>query len=232
MPRMDRGDSNAVIKCLERREVPLTNDVMVTLYKVVKDLDARMPDVKVIDIHQLRTADLIKHSGLRRVCRDSDAATLSKNGLSIFITLRKPSVASLQLLNKPSVVREICVLREISSSSEHKSGGDPQVERTEDIESFGVRLALERIQLGEELIAYDSSLKGELSTDVVALKIVGQEFERVISRDELIAYLDKVRDLASLTSSRRTSREGRKRLKSVRARRNRRRKKKRSRSRR
>ncbi len=215
---MDRDDSKTVIKCLKRREIPLINDVRVTLYKVVRELDARMPNVKVIDIHRLRAADLIRHSGLRRVCRDSDAATLSKNGLSIFTMLRKPPVASVQLLNKPSVVREICVLREISSSGEREGGEGPHVEGAGDMGVFGVRLALESIQLGEELIAYDSILRGDLSTEVVALKIVGQEFERVISRDELIAYLNKVRRVTSLTGLHRTSRGRRKRLKSVRAR--------------
>ncbi|MEM3948857.1 MAG: hypothetical protein QXM76_04620, partial [Zestosphaera sp.] len=68
----------------------------------------------------------------------------------------------------------------------------------------------ETIKLEEDLIAYDSSIDGIPSHSFLALKVVGEGVERVITRDELIARANRFKSRASPSTSVKTQRRARK----------------------
>ncbi len=172
--------SSATLKCLLRRELE-TGKLVLSFYKVVKETKIELPETSLEELLKLRPSNLVKYKELRKVCRNSDAALISWDSSTLFVSLKKVS-PSIQLLKVPAVVKEVLVAKVMTDSN-----------FSEDSESgfASLKLKTEKLELSEELIAFDSVLKGELGDSIYALKIVSDKLDSVIIKDEITKYLNK-----------------------------------------
>ncbi|MGC8975561.1 MAG: hypothetical protein ACP5KB_05125 [Thermoprotei archaeon] len=154
---------------------------MLSFYKVVKETKIELPETSLEELLKLRPSNLVKYKELRKVCRNSDAALISWDSSTLFVSLKKVS-PSIQLLKVPAVVKEVLVAKVMTDSNFSK-----------DSESgfASLKLKTEKLELSEELIAFDSVLKGELGDSIYALKIVSDKLDSVIIKDEITKYLNK-----------------------------------------
>lgn len=174
--------SSASLKCLSRQELQVSNKLTLTFYKIVKEAEIVFSENSFEEVLKSRPSNLIRYEELRKVCRNSDAALISGSSLKLFVNLRKVS-PSIQLLKIPAIVKEILIAK--ASANNNTTSEDSEPEFT------GLKLETEKIELGEELIAFDSVIGGNLDNDVYALKIVSDKLSSVITMDEVRKYLSK-----------------------------------------
>ncbi|MEO3992993.1 MAG: hypothetical protein QN229_01610 [Desulfurococcaceae archaeon TW002] len=174
--------SSASLKCLSRQELQAGNKFTLTFYKVIKEAEIEFSESSFEEIIKSRPGNLVRYEELRKVCRDSDAALISGNNLELFINLKKVS-PSIQLLKIPAVVKEILIAKALASNNTTNKNSEP--------EFTGLKLEAEKIELSEELIAFDSVIKGDLDNGIYALKIVSDKLSSVITIDEVRKYLGK-----------------------------------------
>lgn len=172
--------SGATLKCLLRRELEV-NKLVLSFYEVIKETRIEFPETSIEELLKLRPSNLIKHKELRKICWNSDAALISGDSLTLFVSLKEVS-PSIQLLKIPVVVKEVLVAKVVTDSNVDEDS----------VPGFaGLKLKTEKLELSEELIAFDSVLKGDLDDSIYALKIVSDKLDSVIIKDEIIKYLNK-----------------------------------------
>jgi hypothetical protein len=204
---------NASLKCLSRQEIRVSDKLAITLYRIAKEGEIGLPETSLEEVLASRPSSLVRYRDLKKVCRGSDAALISGDGMSLFIILNK-EFPSIQLLKMPAFVREILVVREAA-------GNGVAGEESGSVFS-GLRLRAEKIELGEGFVAFDSVFKGGLDDGIYALKVVGDRLDSVIIRDEIIKCLSDQGRLK--TPPKKTSKKKRGRRKTRKKRRKQRRK--------
>lgn len=200
---------DAVVRCLVRQELPLLDDVKVSLYRVVRSLSFEAFEKGMDYIQQTEVDDLTGFDYVRELCKGSDAAGVTMDSLSFFMHLRKSPPSHVQLLTVPSLVKSLQILKVLEGDVAHE-GSEHRQQSGDALEVAGFRLVPETIKLEGDLIAYDSSIDGIPSHSFLALKVVGEGVERVITRDELIARASRFKSRASPSTSVKTQRRARK----------------------
>lgn len=157
---------------------------MLTLsfYKVIKEAVVRLPETGFEEVLRSRPSNLVKYKELKKVCRNSDAALVSGDSLTLFISFKKV-LPSIQLLKVPAIVKEILVAK---VATDDNTAGEHS-----ELEFADLKLRTEKIELNEELIAFDSVIKGDLEDGIYALKIVSDKLDSVITKDEIKKRLSK-----------------------------------------
>ncbi|MFN3268753.1 MAG: hypothetical protein ACK416_05805 [Zestosphaera sp.] len=173
--------SSASLKCLSRQELQ-AGKLKLFFYKIIKEAEIEFYENSFEEVLKLRLSSLVRYEKLRRVCRNSDAALISGNSIKLFVNFRKVS-PSIQLLKIPAVVKEILIAKALTSDNTTSEDPEP--------EFMGLKLETEKIELSEDLIAFDSVISGDLDNSVYALKIVGDKLSSVITMDEVRKYLSK-----------------------------------------
>lgn len=173
--------SSASLKCLSRQELQ-AGKLKLFFYKIIKETKIELYENSFEEVLKLRPSSLVRYEKLRRVCRNSDAALISGNSIKLFVNFRKVS-PSIQLLKIPAVVKEILVAKAPASDNTTSEDSEP--------EFMSLKLEVEKIELSEELIAFDSVISGNLDDGVYALKIVSDKLSSVITMDEVRKYLSK-----------------------------------------
>ncbi len=172
--------SYASLKCLSRQEIRVSDKLAITLYRIAKEEEIGLPKTSFEEVLATRPSTLVRYGDLKKVCRGSDAALISGDGMSFFIILKK-EFPSIQLLKMPAFVREILIVR---GATDNGVAGEDSAS-----EFSGLELKAEKIELGEGFVAFDSVFKGGLDDGIYALKIVSDRLDSVITRDEIIKYL-------------------------------------------
>ncbi|MEM1765535.1 MAG: hypothetical protein QXN90_03305 [Zestosphaera sp.] len=172
---------SASLKCLSRQELLAGNKLTLSFYKVTKEAKVKFSETSFEEVLKSRPSNLIKYKELRKICRNSDAALISGDGLTLFVSLKKVS-PSIQLLKTPALVKEILIAKVVASNDASEST---------ELEFTDLKLKTEKIELSEELIAFDSVVKGDLEDGIYALKIVSDKLDSVITKDEIRKYLSK-----------------------------------------
>lgn len=203
---------SVTLKCLSTQELRI-NNLVLSLYKIVKEVETEFPETNFEELLKSGISNLIKRKELRKICRNSSAVLIGGDGLTFFLSFEKVT-PSIQLLKVPAIVKEVLLTRIAKNNGSVKE--DPEPEFT------GLKLEVDKLTLSEELIAFDSILKGYLEDDIYALRIVSDKLDSVIFRDEISKYLSKQSN-QSKASSKKSSKKKRKK-KSKRSRKRRRKK--------
>lgn len=173
---------SASLKCLSRQELQVGSKLTLSFYKLVKEAVVRLPETSFEEVLISRTSDLIKHSELKKVCGDSDAALISEDGLTLFVSFKK-AFPAIQFLKVPAIVKKILIARVVT---DNETAGDHS-----ELEFTSLKLRTEEIELNEELIAFDSVVRGDLEDGIYALKIVSDKLDSVITEEEIRKYLSR-----------------------------------------
>ncbi len=173
--------SSAFLKCLSRQELQ-AGKLKLLFYKIIKEAEIEFYENSFEEVLKLRPSSLVRREKLRRICRNSDAALISGNSIKLFVNFREVS-PSIQLLKIPAVVKEILIAKASTSNNTTSEDSEP--------EFMSLKLETEKIELSEELIAFDSVISGDLDDSVYALKIVSDKLSSVITVNEIRKYLSK-----------------------------------------